>query len=179
MLRGWIEASVKYAADELVQGRLASSDAISRLSELLLVEAVRHYSSQLSADEIGRLNGVRDTRIGRAISLIHRELAAPWSVEALDREVLLSSDAFEQRFTSAVGISPATYLTRWRLKATQYSLRETPKPIGQIASQAGYASEDAFNEELTEHLGQSPERWREERAAPPAPATTFEFVSVR
>jgi len=39
--REWIETSVRFAAEELVRGRLASSSVMSRLSEVLLVEAVR------------------------------------------------------------------------------------------------------------------------------------------
>jgi hypothetical protein len=39
--RDWVETSVRFAAAELVRGRLASSSVMSRLSEVLLVEAVR------------------------------------------------------------------------------------------------------------------------------------------
>src|SRR5262249_3685269 len=49
LARDWIEASMRFAASELAKGRLASSSVMSRLSELLLVEAVRQYSSTLDA----------------------------------------------------------------------------------------------------------------------------------
>ncbi|HET7154544.1 MAG TPA: cupin domain-containing protein, partial [Hyphomicrobiaceae bacterium] len=43
--RDWVEASVKFAARELAEGKFASSSVMSRLSELLFVEAVRNYAS--------------------------------------------------------------------------------------------------------------------------------------
>ena len=36
--RDWVESSVGFAASELTKGRFASSNLMSRLSELLLVE---------------------------------------------------------------------------------------------------------------------------------------------
>ena len=41
--RDWVEASVRYAASELTAGRFASSSLMSRLSELLFVEAMRRF----------------------------------------------------------------------------------------------------------------------------------------
>ena len=52
--REWIETSVRFAANELAEGRLASSSVLTRLSESLLTEAVRQYASTL-AEEEGRL----------------------------------------------------------------------------------------------------------------------------
>ena len=92
--REWIEASVRFAASELAEGRLASSSVITRLSESLLTEAVRQYASTLAEEDIGWLKGVKDPHIGRALALIHHRLGAPWSAEALAREVALSAQRF-------------------------------------------------------------------------------------
>lgn len=58
--REWIEASVRFAAGELAEGRLASSNVITRLSESLLTEAVRQYSTTLAEEEVGWLRGLKD-----------------------------------------------------------------------------------------------------------------------
>jgi hypothetical protein len=68
--RDWVETSVRFAAAELVRGRLASSSVMSRLSEVLLVEAVREYISTLGDREQGWLKGLSDPNIGRALALI-------------------------------------------------------------------------------------------------------------
>jgi hypothetical protein len=63
--RDWIETSVRFAAAELIRGRLASSDVMSRLSEVLLVEAVREYIATLGEREHGWLKGLSDPNVGR------------------------------------------------------------------------------------------------------------------
>ena len=68
MSREWIETSVRFAASELAAGRLASSGVMSRLSELLLVEAVRQYSSKDTNENVGWLKGLKDPYIGRALT---------------------------------------------------------------------------------------------------------------
>jgi Cupin len=75
--RDWVETSVRFAAAEFARGRLASSSVMSRLSEVLLVEAVREYISTLGDREQGWLKGLSDTNIGRALAIIHGDIAAP------------------------------------------------------------------------------------------------------
>jgi AraC-like DNA-binding protein len=162
--RGWIEASVQFAASEMAQGRLASSSVITRLSELLLIEAVRQYSSTLPEEEVGWLNGLKDPQIGRAVALIHHKLDQPWSAQALAKEVALSRSAFVERFTSLVGTPPIRYLTGWRLRTARQTLRETSKTISQVAHAVGYESEEAFSRAFKREFGLPPARWRDQNA---------------
>ena len=77
--RDWVEASVRYAAGELTAGRFASSNLMSRLSELLFVEAMRQYSVTYADQDAGWLKGVADPQIGRALAAIHHSVGLPWS----------------------------------------------------------------------------------------------------
>jgi AraC-like DNA-binding protein len=158
--RDWVEASVRFAAGELTEGRLASSSVMSRLSELLFVEAVRNYSSTLGGQQAGWLKGLADPHVGRALALIHHNPSAPWSAEALAREVALSRSAFVDRFTTLVGMPPIRYLTVWRLQTAKLNLRETRTTIAQLAQSVGYESEEAFSRAFKREFGQPPARWR-------------------
>lgn len=160
----WIESSMRLAASELAEGRLASSPLLSRLSELLLVEAVRNYASALDDRESGWLRGLSDPQIGRALALIHQRIAAPWSAETLAREVALSRSAFVERFSTLVGTPPIRYLTQWRLRTAQLHLKETRKTIAQLAHMAGYESEEAFSRAFKREFGLPPARWRQQQA---------------
>jgi AraC-like DNA-binding protein len=164
--REWIEASVRFAACELAQGRLASSSVMSRLSEVLLVEAVRQYAAVLSAADAGWLRGLSDPQIGRALALIHNDIAAPWSAETLAKEVAMSRSAFMDRFASLVGTPPIRYLTSWRMRCAQLQLKETRKSIAQVASAVGYDSEEAFSRAFKRELGLAPAHWREQAGTP-------------
>ncbi|MGE0224331.1 MAG: cupin domain-containing protein [Acetobacteraceae bacterium] len=162
--RDWVEASVRFAAAELAQGRLASSGVISRLSELLFVEAVRHYSLNLDEQDTGWLKGIRDPQIGRALALIHQRIDGTWSAEALAREVALSRSAFIERFTTLIGTPPIRYATTFRLQAARLQLRETRRTVAQVAHAVGYESEEAFSRAFKREFGLSPARWRERQA---------------
>ena len=142
--RDWIEASVRFAADELVRGRRASSSVMSRLSEVLLVEAVREYASTLGDRERGWLKGLSDPNIGRALALIHGDLGAPWSADILASTVALSRSAFMERFTDLIGMPPIRYVTAWRLETAKRHLLESRKSVAQIAHAVGYESEEGI-----------------------------------
>lgn len=160
--RDWIEASVRFAASELAEGRLASSSVMSRLSEVLLVEAVRHYASTLSDMQAGWLRGLSDPHVGRALALMHRDIGAPWSAESLAREAALSRSAFMERFATLVGVPPMRYLTGWRLQTAKLQLRETRQTVSQLAHAVGYESEEAFSRAFKREFGLSPARWRDQ-----------------
>ncbi|MPZ56549.1 MAG: helix-turn-helix domain-containing protein [Rhizobiales bacterium] len=164
MSREWVEASVRFAAGELAEGRLASSSVMSRLSETLLVEAVRQYSSTLADENAGWLKGLKDPHVGRALALIHQNINAPWSAETLASEVALSRSAFMDRFTAFVGIPPIRYLTVWRLQTAKLHLRETRKTIAQLAHLVGYESEEAFSRAFKREFGLPPARWRDQQS---------------
>jgi AraC-like DNA-binding protein len=163
--RDWIEASVRFAADELVRGGIASSGVMSRLSELLLVEAVRNYASSLSEEETGWLKGVTDLHIGRALALLHGDISRDWSADELAKAVALSRSAFMERFTTLIGMPPIRYLKTWRLQTARLQLRETAVTIGQLAHAVGYESEEAFSRAFKREFGLAPARWRESELA--------------
>jgi AraC-like DNA-binding protein len=159
--RAWIEASVRFAAEELTKGNFAASDVMSRLSELLLVEAVRSYASDMDERAIGWLRGLADPYVGRALAAIHRDNSKSWSSEELAREVSLSRSAFVERFTHLVGMPPIRYATLWRLQTARQSLRDTRTTIAQLAHSVGYESEEAFSRAFKRAFGISPGRWRD------------------
>lgn len=162
--RDWIEASVRFAANELAEGRLASSSVMSRLSEVLLVEAVRQYAASLRDTDVGWMKGFNDPQVGRALASIHKNLAAPWTAEALAREVAMSRSAFMERFTTLVGMPPIRYLTVSRLQAARQQLRETRIAVAQLAHAVGYDSEEAFSRAFKREYGLSPAHWRDQHA---------------
>ena len=137
---------------------------MSRLSELLFVEAVRHYATISGNSGAAWLKGLEDPRVGRALALMHENLSAPWSAEALAREVSMSRSAFVQRFTTLVGMPPIRYLILWRLQTAKLQLREGQKTIGQLAYSVGYESEEAFSRAFKREFGAPPARWRDQQA---------------
>ena len=162
--RDWIESSVRFAADELVRGRLASSSVMSRLSEVLLVEAVREYASTPGDQKRGWLKGLSDPNIGRALALIHGDLAAPWSADNLANTVALSRSAFMERFTDLIGMPPIRYVTVWRLESAKRHLLESRKSVAEVGHAVGYELEEGFRRAFKREFEMSPAEWRDRQA---------------
>ena len=129
-----------------------------------LVEAVREYSSTLGVQEKGWLTGLRDPKIGRALALMHGDIAAPWSADVLAKEVALSRSASMERFADLVGMPPIRYLTLWRLEIAKRHLLESRLSIRQIAHAVGYESEEGFRRAFRRQFETSPAEWRDRQA---------------
>lgn len=158
--RDWIDASVRFAASELTAGRLASSGIVSRLSESLLAEAIRSYLSHRTEEGMDWLRGLRDPAIGRALALMHRDLAAPWTAESLAAAAAMSRSTFVERFTAVLGLPPIRYLTQQRLRVARRRLTDADVPLARLAGDVGYASEEAFSRAFKREFGVPPSRWR-------------------
>src|SRR5262245_10969216 len=160
----WIYSSFRYAAQELTTNRAGSATVLAKLSELMFVEAVRCYLDALPLDQRGWLAGLRDPAVGRALALLHTELARPWTADELARQVYLSRSAFADRFTTLIGAPPITYLTRWRMQVAAQQLRESRRSVAEISADVGYESEIAFARAFKRQCSMSPARWRKENS---------------
>jgi AraC-like DNA-binding protein len=161
----WIESSVRFAAEELVNGRLTTSNVIVRLSECLLSEAIRHHVSMQGEDAGSYFRGFNDPHIGKALAMIHRDVAADLTVETLASAAALSRSAFMDRFTMLAGMPPIRYLALVRLQTAQRQLRDTAQSIRQVAHSCGYDSEEAFSRAFKREFGISPAKWRDAQKA--------------
>ena len=156
----WIESSFRIAVSEIAAGRVGSATVITKLSELLFVEAVSQFVASLPAEQRGWLAGLRDPQIGRALALLHARPAEAWTAETLALEVGMSRSVFAERFTSLVGQPPMHYLTLWRMQVAAQHLREGHGGVAQIAFEVGYESEAAFSRAFKRQFGTSPGTWR-------------------
>ena len=164
----WIESSLRFALRELDEGAVGTSTVMSRLSELMFVEAVRCYAVALPPEQRGWLAGARDPYVAKALALVHGKPNHPWTAESLAREVSLSRSAFADRFTAVIGVPPKRYVISWRLQLAKEILRAGRRPIAQIAYEVGYEAEEAFIRAFKREFGVSPAAWRrqEQQAEP-------------
>jgi AraC-like DNA-binding protein len=159
----WIASSFRYAARELAAAQAGSATVLAKLSELMFVEAVRCYLESLASNERGWLAGLRDPAVGKALALLHTDMARPWTAEDLARQVYLSRSTFADRFTSLLGMPPMTYLTRWRMQVASQRLRESRRSVAEISEAVGYESEIAFARAFKRQFSMSPAQWRKKR----------------
>jgi len=102
------------------------------------------------------LTGLADSRIRRALTSFHADIAGPWSVASLAQEAHLSRTAFSERFTRLVGVPPMTYLLEWRMAVAKDILHREQLPQDAVAAAIGYQSASAFNTAFRREVGQAP-----------------------
>jgi AraC-like DNA-binding protein len=161
----WIAQLMHQAVAES-QGRRPGSEAmLARMSEMMFVDAVRRYTTDLPEESAGWLAGLRDKLVGRALALLHEQPAQAWTLDELGRRVGLSRSALHERFVQLIGVPPMQYLAHWRMQAAARMLLDTHATVATIALEVGYESEAAFARAFKRLVGKPPAAWRRERSA--------------
>lgn len=164
----WLEDSIRFSAGAADGSNAGSGLVLAKLSEVLFVETLRRYINGLPAEQIGWLAGARDPVIGKALALLHKEPAHPWTISELARRVGLSRTRLAERFRHFLGESPMAYLAKWRLKVGAEILDSTEDSVAEVAAAVGYASESAFNRAFKREFDCPPAQFRRKRRASPA-----------
>lgn len=136
-----------------------STVVVSRLADILLVQALRTYIAGTDCKEHG-LRALVDPQIGKALALIHERPTDSWTVEGLAAAVALSRSGFAARFSSLVGEPPLEYVARWRMTKAAQFLRESELSLAEVAAQVGYQSEASFNRAFKRWGGVAPGAYR-------------------
>ncbi|MGE5640882.1 MAG: AraC family transcriptional regulator [Clostridia bacterium] len=161
---GWIPQFMRQAVAESEGKRPGGEAMLERMSEMMFIDAVRRYVESLPPDSRGWLAGLRDRFVGRALSLMHEEPGAPWTVDELGRRVGLSRSALHERFAEMIGQPPMQYLASWRIQAGAALLREGSATVASVAQDVGYDSGAAFARAFKRMVGKSPAEWRRQGA---------------
>lgn len=149
-----LSALVQMMRGEADENRPGRDLVLTRLVELLLVEALRAAGGDEAPP--GLLRGLGDARLAGAIRCIHGEPARAWTVAALAKEAALSRSAFFNRFARIVGASPMEYLQGWRMSLAKDMLRRRAGKLDEIAERVGYGSASAFSTAFARQVGMPP-----------------------
>ncbi len=158
--RSAVAPFVRLALEESMTRRPGGECVLSRLSELLFIEAVRQYVTELPAGQTGWLAGLRDGVVGRALTNLHDRPAHGWSLDELAKEVGSSRSVLAERFTEYVGIAPMQYLAQWRMQLAASLLTGTTASLAEVAERVGYGSEAAFSRAFKRVVGVAPTLFR-------------------
>ncbi|MEM7026716.1 MAG: AraC family transcriptional regulator [Pseudomonadota bacterium] len=138
------EASGEYIGGETV---------ITRLADVLLIQAIRSWVEDIGDDECRWLSALKDRKIGKAMLAIHNSPEINWTIESLGKEVGLSRTAFSNRFNELVGETVMSYLTKWRMNLAQMRIKSGEIVNLDFVESLGYKSESAFRRTFRKTLG--------------------------
>ncbi|HWF58907.1 MAG TPA: AraC family transcriptional regulator [Nitrospira sp.] len=169
----WLEDNFRYSVDHAEAAGPGGAAVIAKLSEVLFIETLRRYIQKLPPTQTGWLAGVRDPDVGKALALLHKLPAQPWTIASLANEVGVSRSVLAERFRHYLSDTPIGYLTRWRLQLAAQLLTSTNKSVAEVANDVGYESEPSFNRAFKRQFGVPPARFRSHvkrtHASSPAP----------
>jgi AraC-like DNA-binding protein len=154
---------VRFVAEESTAQRSGRDLVLTRLVEVLLIEALRWTSAQDAPP--GLLRGLADARIARAMRQMHGNPARSWTVEQLASKAGLSRSAFFEHFMRTVGQPPMEYLLAWRMAIAKDLLRRDELGLTEVAERVGYSSASTFSIAFGRYVGQAPGRYARERRA--------------
>ena len=97
---------------------------MTRLADILVIQAIRSWIDADPTAQAGWFGALRDPHIGGAISGgIHRDPARVWTVGSLADDAAMSRSAFAARFAELVGEPPV------RRKARGAGRPGAPSPV--------------------------------------------------
>jgi len=156
-----LDVLVRIVRDEAMQSRLGRELVLTRLVEVLLIEALR--AAPGANAPAGLLRGLSDERLAASIRAMHQDPSRQWTVEHLAKTAALSRSAYFERFNRAVGMPPMEYLLAWRMAVAKDILDRQDLVIEQVAERVGYSSASTFSTAFTRYVGRPPSKYMRER----------------
>lgn len=131
--RQWMQSTLALMAAEAAQNRPGGETLVTRLADILVIQAIRTWIETDPGARTGWLGALQDRQIGRALLLMHRRPEKDWTVAELAGEAAMSRSAFAARFTELVGQSPQRYLVQWRMHLACACLTDSDVPLLDLA----------------------------------------------
>jgi AraC-like DNA-binding protein len=151
-----IQNTLRFMAAEAEELRPGGETIVTRLADILVIQAIRSWIERDPAAQSGWLGALQDEQIGRAISLIHGDPARAWTLASLAREAAMSRSTFAARFSQLVGEPAKQYLTRWRMQVAHDWLATEDVTLDALAGRLGYRSTAAFSRAFKRFAGMAP-----------------------
>jgi AraC-like DNA-binding protein len=161
---GWLHDTVQFISREAQQMLPGNETVITRLADILVIQAVRTWIETVREDERGWIAALRDKQVGKALATIHRQPEKDWSVASLAKEIGMSRSGFSARFSALVGEPVLHYLTNLRMQLAHRQILQTSDSLAKIAQRIGYNSEPAFNRAFKRVMGMPPGAVRKGRS---------------
>lgn len=161
----WARPMLDLLADEVRHHRAGNAAIVSRLCDVIVIQAVREWIESDPAARSGWLGALRDPQLGAAIAAVHSRPEHPWTVAELATIGHLSRSAFAERFSALVGEPPMSYVRRWRMYRAAELLESRGLSVTAAGRAVGYDSEAAFSRAYKRVMGAPPSVWKSEAVA--------------
>ncbi|HSD37404.1 MAG TPA: AraC family transcriptional regulator [Rhodocyclaceae bacterium] len=148
---------------EITQNRIGACGILARLADVLAASIIRAWVECACSDASGWIAAVRCPQVGKVLAAIHNKPERDWSVTELAELMGASRSSFADKFTRAVGESPARYVARVKMFQARHWIAREGMRVAVVANRLGYDSEAAFSRAFKRIVGHPPSEARLER----------------
>lgn len=152
----WNGRLVAILCEEMTRIDLGQEVFLDRLLDLVVIEAIRAWFAADMTRAPAWHRAALDPVVGPALRMIEADLARPWTLDSLAREVGVSRAGLARRFTAELGEPPMTYLTGLRLDLAADLLCHPDLTLATVARRVGYGSPFALSTAFKRIRGISP-----------------------
>jgi len=163
--RSALATTLDLLAEEVRQRKVGNEAVVSRLCDILVIQAIRHHLETTGGEGSTWLRAMSDPQIGPALAALHAAPSEPWTVKSLASHAAMSRSAFAARFTELLDHPVIAYLTDVRMQLAVDLLHRSDRTIAEIAAAVGYESDASFCRVFKRHTGSSPRQVRSGRLA--------------
>jgi AraC-like DNA-binding protein len=149
---------------EITQNRIGACGILARLADVLAASIIRAWVECACGDASGWIAAVRCPQVGKVLAAIHNKPERDWTVAELAGLMGASRSSFADKFTRAVGESPAKYVARVKMFQARHWIAREGMRVAVVANRLGYDSEAAFSRAFKRIVGHPPSEARLERA---------------
>ena len=153
----WI--TVTLIDTEVLRTHHNRSPIVDRLTEVLFLQLLNRFVEGRD-DAAGFFAALRDRRVHRALTLIHRQPGFDWSLSSLSEQVGMSRATLIRHFQDEVGMAPMTYIANWRMMKAYNLIKHTADSLDRIAESVGFISARTLSKAFQRHYGCTPSELR-------------------
>jgi AraC-like DNA-binding protein len=155
-----VHAMLEAMEREVALDRIGACGILARLADVLAASIIRAWVECACSDASGWIAAVRCPQIGRVLAAIHRQPERDWSVGELADVMGASRSSFIDKFSSAVGETPAKYVAKVKMFQARHWIAREGMRVAVVANRLGYDSEASFSRAFKRVIGHPPSEAR-------------------
>ena len=156
-----IESFASFFLQEMLSEQLGNQLYYESLANLVAIHLLRQYCI-FEPKLFDYKSGLSSQKLQQAIDFIHDNLNRKLTLHELAAQLNLSTFYFCELFKKSTGVPPYTYVLQQRVKRAQELLKNTQKPISEIASECGFSSHTNLNKHFRKFTGTTPKQYRQQ-----------------
>lgn len=162
---GKLSLAAALMEQEIQSDEPGSDTIVQALLDTIFTFALREIALERGQEGAGWTHAVAHPQVRRALTLMHGQMAHPWTLDDLAQQAGLSRTALAERFRDTMGDTPLNHLRVLRMQRAMRLLTETDHKLEAVAAAVGYQDAFSFSKVFKRTVGVSPKSFRERDAA--------------